>query len=385
MGSKGSIVLGLVAWAAFAPRSHGQTNDEFYRSWRWTEEVAAPRTAGLGGAGVALADDSAAAQLNPAGLTQLPKPEIAGGVLWRGPGSLGQDSTLPRAGIGFLGAGGLLTRKWALGGYVTEPFDERVVLRPGSTSGRLATTITAGGVALAWAPVARVRVGLRVNLAHLKVEGEWARGESASTSLRVGAATGMTRVTADAGVLLNVTDTLRLGATYRQGISWEVSRTAANPALGVAVDPGSLYRYRSPSIASAGASLRVGLRVVVSAQVDYLRLSEVQDAFTARIGPFRAADYELGDALEGRGGVELSQPVGRFSIQVRAGVHRASGASLRYVGRDVGEALRFRGSERMNEWSGGASVVLAHGSRVDLALVSDPFRTVLTSAVALRF
>ena len=380
------VSVGLVAlWAAHGSLCSGQTNDEFYRSWRWTEEVGAPRAAGLGGAYVGLADDSAAAVLNPAGLTLLPKTEIAGGVLWRGSGSLGPDTTASRTGIGVISGDAVLTKKWALGGYLTEPFDERVLLGPGGTSGRLATTVTDGGVALGWAPATRVRLGFRLNLTHVRVEGEWARPEGSSASLLVGAAAGMTRVTGNAGLLVDVTDTLRVGASYRQGASWDVSRTASNPALGVAVDPGSVYRYRSPSVASVGASLRVGVRVVVSGQLDYLRLSEVRDAFAVRVGPFAAGNYELADAVEGRGGVEFSQPVGRVSIQMRAGVHSASGASLRYAGADAAESIRFRGSERLTEWSTGTSLVMASGARVDVAVTSGKLRTTVSAGAVLRF
>jgi hypothetical protein len=385
MGLKKGVGVGVVAvWVAGSLCS-SQTNDEFYRSWRWTEEVTAPRAAGLGGAYVALADDSAAAQLNPAGLTLLPKTEITGGFLWRGSGALGRDSTMPRTGMGLIGGAGLLTKEWALGGYLTEPFDERVVLPVSGTSGRLETTVTDGGVALGWAPAAQVRVGLRVSVTHVRVEGQWARANGSSTSLLVGAAAGITNVTGAAGILVECTERLRLGASFRQGASWDISRTASNPALGVAVDTGSIYRYRSPSIVSAGASLRAGLRVVLTTQVDFVRFSEVRDVFGVRIGAFAVADYALRDALEGRLGVEFSQPVGRLSVQVRAGAHGASGASFRYIGADRTEANRFRGSERMTEWSAGASLVLASGSRLDVAVMSDKVRTVASGAATLRF
>jgi hypothetical protein len=386
MGLKKGVGVGVVAiWVAGGSLGSGQTNDEFYRSWRWTEEVTAPRAAGLGGAYVALADDSSAAQLNPAGLTLLPKTEITGGILWRGSGALGRDATMPRTGVSLIGGVGLLSKTWALGGYLTEPFDERVVLAPSGTSGRLETTVTDGGVALGWAPAAQVRVGLRVNMTHVRVEGQWARANGSSTSLLVGAAAGVTNVTGAAGILVECTDRLRVGASFRQGASWDISRTASNPVFGVAVDTGSVYRYRSPSIVSAGASLRAGLRVILTAQLDFVRLSEVRDVFGVRIGAFSVDDYALRDALEGRGGIEFSQPVGRLSVQLRAGAHGASGASLRYIGVDRAEANRFRGSGRMTEWSVGASLVLASGSRFDVAVMSDRVRSVASGAATLRF
>src|SRR5260370_13710056 len=206
MASSLPVAIGVVVlWAADGPVCSGQTNDEFYRSWRWTEDVAAPRAAGLGGAYVAIADDSAAAVLNPAGLTLLPKTEVTAGILWRGSGSLGQDATKSRMGVGFVAGAGKLTKRWALGGYLTEPFDERVVLSPTGTSGRLETTVTDGGAALAWAPTARVRVGLRLNLTHVRVEGEWGRGGGAAARLLVGGAAGGTGGRGGAGAVVGVT------------------------------------------------------------------------------------------------------------------------------------------------------------------------------------
>src|SRR5262249_12524963 len=114
---------------ALGTTAMGQTNDHLFRSWRWDEDVTAPRAAGMGGAFVAVADDSSAAFLTPAGLTPLPKNDLAGGLMARrsGTSSLG-DTLRARTGVGYVGGAGRITKRFAVGGYLTEPQDRRTVL-----------------------------------------------------------------------------------------------------------------------------------------------------------------------------------------------------------------------------------------------------------------
>ena len=72
--AKAALGLGMLLAGSSV---NAQSNDHIFRSWRWVEDVPAPRAAGLGGAFVAVADDSSATFLNPAGLTLLPKTEVS--------------------------------------------------------------------------------------------------------------------------------------------------------------------------------------------------------------------------------------------------------------------------------------------------------------------
>jgi hypothetical protein len=76
-----------VVWAS----GYGQTNDHFYRSWRWSITPATARAVGLAGAYAALADDSGTAFLNPAGIASLPKSEFSVSLLANQPGTVGLD------------------------------------------------------------------------------------------------------------------------------------------------------------------------------------------------------------------------------------------------------------------------------------------------------
>ena len=53
-----------------------ESQDVFYRSWRWVKETSAARAAGLGGAMTAVPDDASGAESNPAALTTLVKSEL---------------------------------------------------------------------------------------------------------------------------------------------------------------------------------------------------------------------------------------------------------------------------------------------------------------------
>ena len=70
----------LAVVLAGAVSSYAQTNDQLFRSWRWSPEAGSARTAGMGGAFAAVADGSEASWLNPAGLATLAKSEVGAGL-----------------------------------------------------------------------------------------------------------------------------------------------------------------------------------------------------------------------------------------------------------------------------------------------------------------
>src|SRR6185503_3803946 len=103
------VVLGAMATAVPAA---AQTNDHVFRSWRWTEEIEAPRAAGLAGAFVAVADDSSATVLNPAGMLLLPKTELAATMAASASGTISPvgDREDSRTDPGFIGGAGLIAK-----------------------------------------------------------------------------------------------------------------------------------------------------------------------------------------------------------------------------------------------------------------------------------
>jgi hypothetical protein len=70
-------VLALVALVLIAPRpASALTDEEVYRTLRFQVDAPGARAMGMGGAGVAVADDPGAAYTNPAGLAFLDRPQI---------------------------------------------------------------------------------------------------------------------------------------------------------------------------------------------------------------------------------------------------------------------------------------------------------------------
>lgn len=67
--------LGLVLLVS--PPLHAQSNDEIQSALQWNLSTPGARSLALGGAFLGLADDATAAYANPAGLAQLPRPEIS--------------------------------------------------------------------------------------------------------------------------------------------------------------------------------------------------------------------------------------------------------------------------------------------------------------------
>jgi long-subunit fatty acid transport protein len=377
--------IGLLLFVA-AVRAQAQTNDHVFRSWRWGEDISAPRAAGMAGAFVAVGDDSSANILNPAGIALLPKTELAASLLSRGSGTVLGDSLQSRMGIGYVGGAGRLARNWAIGGYLTEPFDSRATLSSTALgdTGFLNVTVTDAGAAAAWHPASRLYVGGRLNVRHLRLQGLWSHVTAAGANdLRVGLATGKDRIAGSAGVLFQATERLRLGAVFHQGASWEVDRKSQSPALGVDLDS-SPTALRVPSCASAGASWRLSPRLLLAGQADYVFYGQIQSNLDIRQGAFDRRQYALSNALEARLGAEASWRVSSVSAQLRGGLHSRAPATAAFMGTDAMEAAAFAGStRRLVATLGGALVTRA--LRFDVAAMFAGSRTMITAGVAMRF
>ena len=74
--------LGTLLLAALAADAGAQTNDHFFRAWRFASDPLTARAAGMGGAVIALPDDTGGIEQNPANLTSLGKTEIAACLLY---------------------------------------------------------------------------------------------------------------------------------------------------------------------------------------------------------------------------------------------------------------------------------------------------------------
>jgi long-subunit fatty acid transport protein len=367
-----------------------QTNDHLWRSYAWSQDVVSPRDAGVAGATAALGD--AATLANPAGLGTLTKSEVSGSLASRGSGTFaGRDALSSRTGLGFVGGGAMLTSRWAIGGYVSQPKDSLVALAPvllgpgASDAGHLEATVTdvAGGVA--WSPLSHLHFGLRVNVTHLKLSGEWDQTLNGIEDLRVGTASGSTRVIPSVGALFDLADGIRIGLVATPGASWTASRTAVNPVLGINLDTGSTYSVRLPTTVHVGSAVRANEKLTLIGEVDYVRYSEIRDDLSITQGTTSRSQYGLFDGINARAGAELSLPVGAVSLQVRGGMASLAAGALSFKGADPVEAAAFTGNARQTQGTAGFSVVTKAGVRFDGAGAFGADQTVFLGGLTVRF
>ncbi len=282
------------------------------------------RATGLAGASVALADDDSGLDQNPAALGTLERSELTAALAARRSGSTrGGDHLVARTGLGQVGAATRLGAHWALGGYFLEPQARRVELRPSqangfaSDTGSLETVTTDVGGALAFALSDRLQAGVRVTATHLSLAGlVQTSAAHGPVALSVGSGGGSTKLITTAGLLFRASRALRLGVIYTPEASWSFTRRAVSPWLGLDLDGGTVFSVRRPSLLAGGLSWRLSPHVLALAQVDSLRVGPLADGLP---GGYEQLAHARRD-FRARGGLELAWPLGRFAVQLRAGV-----------------------------------------------------------------
>jgi len=371
--------LGTLLLAALAADAGAQTNDHFFRSWRWVREEESARAAGLGGAVAALADDAGAMRSNPAVLTSLSRVEIGAHFVRRGNAeTTGGDHLAGGGALGSFTIGAPLGPRWAIGAYASDIQGVRTRLEPralpdGLTDeGEIDVHVRDAGVAGAWRAASGLTLGLRLAVVHVSADGDYRRERSGEpTHLRVETAGGDARLGWSVAAAWEPSARLRLACLAEAGTALVVERTAASPWLGATLDAGSTYRMRVPGVVSCGTAIRVSRKVLGLVQIDRVRYGEIQSVVIIRQGAESRDDYRLEDAWEPRLGLEVSVPLHRVSLQFRAGAHGLAPGGLSYEGRDATEEASFLGSARSLAWSGGAAVVTG-GFRLDAAVRGGP-------------
>jgi long-subunit fatty acid transport protein len=267
----------LVALAALhATSARALTDEEVYRTLRFSQSPPGARAMGMGGAVIAVADDPGATFSNPAGLGFLDRPQVLvdmRGTHWDDTseehiGEIDGVDTLALGtnlidensvfGLHFVGYAHPVGDKWTIAGsrhewlsterdvfakYETTKFPQLEgsgpnVLREGlSTDGRLDMLMDVYSVAAAFAPVERFSMGVTVSAARLDVVSDvhnltWAIADTDSdgtpdTFLRpVDYETliddDQVEFTWAAGLLWRPMDTLALGVVYRDGPQFDL-------------------------------------------------------------------------------------------------------------------------------------------------------------------
>jgi hypothetical protein len=395
MRRAGALVFLLLGTSA----AHAQTNDHFFRSWRFAADPLSARAAGLGGAVVALPDDTGGIEANPANLTSLGKTEVSASLRTTADGDASyavRPPTRPDAFAGgsalaFAGAAGRVGTRWAVGVSYQATRRTRIELAPrtlpdGLTDeGTLATSFDAASVAAAWHIGRSLHVGARLAGAHASADGAYRREAAGrAADLRVETSGSGTRVAGGVGIAWEATSAVRVGAAATSGATFTFDRQSVSPAQNVTLDPGSRYRLRQPPVIGAGAGVRVSRHVTALAQLDRVRYGEIRSALSIRQGAAARTDYALDDAWEPRAGVEVSLPFRSVSLQLRGGWHRAAPGALRYAGADAVEAASFLGAPAHGAFSAGASLA-TRSFRLDVAGVTAEPGTQVLAGITGRF
>jgi long-subunit fatty acid transport protein len=313
--------------------ANAQTIDANFSQWAWSEEVATPRLAGLGGAAVALTNDSSALPWNPAVLATLTRKEIHASALQSSSLVIDSVSLESSTRLGMAGGGAMITSTIAAGGYLVTPFQRKASLPNG---GYQRNAVEEGAGALAVKVHQRLSFGVLIGGAYLHNE-----GLAEGNGIRVGTGGGGTIMTIKAGTLLDL-GKVQLGAAIRPRVEWTATRTSETLDK-AGIDLGSEYKIVRPGAYSLGGSWRVEDRARVIGQVD------VREKVNLEAG-------EIAGSTDLRGGIELSMPIkSKASLQIRGGVESRIPATLTNV------SAKFYERTRETVGSVGASVVTRKG------------------------
>jgi hypothetical protein len=322
----GRAVPTVLLCVILAPSAPAQTADPLFAGWSFAPESVGSRPAGLGGAFVALADDTKAAYVNPAGLSLVPLTEVSlsSGERWA---SAATD-----------------LRPLHVAGYLT---------RHEEATASLSASAWEGGLAAAFRPRRRVSLGGAVAWSRLSLE----TSDSAAAGGPV-ASGDDTHVRFTVGMLIELTDTsrrslpaLRLGISFQPGFDWSIP-VARTPGA----SPGPVD-VRRPTLVSTGLAWRPTDRWTITVQGDIVRYHEVVDTLE-RNDAAAAAGFSLPNAVEPRLGVEFGAPLwcGCGVVKFRSGIHYRSPGTLRYEGPDDAIARAFNQGDWETVATLGASI-----------------------------
>lgn len=318
--------LAAVAALGLATQIEAQTNDVYFRSWRFLNEPSSARAAALAGAVTALPDDLASLEWNPGGLARLDKPQLVmTGVSRQASQTRVGDSLARETGFGFVGAGGRLSSRWAIGAYALEPQSAHVELSGGPAgdgaleTGRLEGSVTDVGFGVGFRLNPRVHLGVRLTSSHIELAGNYSRQRGSSPAVLQVSTSGSDRAqSVSAGALIELSPRWFLGLAHLGGNRWSLRRTATSPALGETLEAGRDYEVRRPSITSGGLGLRLSPKLLALGQLDYVRYGEIAGPLLP--GGYSDLQYQL-VTWEWRLALEASLPLRSASLQLRAGIH----------------------------------------------------------------
>ena len=344
--------MALIALALGAPLE-AQTTDTLFRSWEWDEEPQSARAAALGGAVAAAASDAASAVLYPALLSLFSETDVRLSVRNAGSGSVGLDRTTARWTLAQGAVAHPVGLRSGLAVYYRSPrsgeLDIVAASLPDGSSdkGRLAAQVRETGVAFGTALTPTVRIGVRLGVARLDLDGHVTSRLPSGTETEVSSMADSWETSAGVSLLFAPHQRLQTSLTYDKELRWSAERAG---------DSGTVeHDLVAPPRLAAGLLFRPSSVVWIMGQVDWVGWSQVQTTLVSADDRPDASELALDDAVDGRLGLELHAEYGESSLWnravVRFGLHFRSRGLLEYVGSDPVEQARFPGGEHSTDWS----------------------------------
>jgi hypothetical protein len=342
------------------PGAGAQTSDILFGGSTWRPRETGSRPAGLGGAFVAVADDTRAAVTNPAGIALVPNLEVSVGLgeLWGSFATALRGRTVPVSGAPSDASAsascppGARPRPWALAFFGQQVVNDMtrvgVVSGPGLLEdGFVSAEREQIGLVVARGLAPWLNLGLGLQWRHLRFEGASIRHDSDGTELErvtfdgdANKARGVAGILATFGGRRSPT-AFRVGIAYEHDLShWTIERRAVDVAAGT-VAPTSRVRIEEPPLLAAGVAWRISDGWLVSAQLDYIWYESVLTALADNQAE-EADRFRLDDGFEPRFGLEHTRPspIGG-DLKLRLGFRRETGGRLTYTGDDLGRRQAF--------------------------------------------
>lgn len=335
--------LVAVVCGAVPPAARGQGLDlAGVGELEYSFTPAGARSLGMGSAFVGRADDATASYANPAGLVQLSRPEVSVEIRNQSfPGGGGFPTSTPEGLVPAEAVDGRATgvsflsyvypyKRWTLALYRYQLADYDI-----RRKGQGGTEVALFGHGLAGAY--RFDNGLAVGAVLLRYQASLDRTEPCRTL--EGPCEGTRRdrldagdVAANLGLLWQLGPRWSVGAVFRQGPTFEVTKVQPSPA-DPATEDTSRYALRIPDVIGVGVGVRPTSRLVLN--LDWVRVRHSQTIAagdpTIVLGSARLGEVRLDDIDEVHVGLEYSFWNLRGAPALRIGAWREPSSVPRFV------------------------------------------------------
>ncbi|MCU1347705.1 MAG: hypothetical protein JWO56_735 [Acidobacteria bacterium] len=429
---KGTWLLVAAALTAAATPMQGQSSAEVNAGLEFNFGSPGARSLARGGAFVGLADDATAAYTNPAGLTNILRPELSiegraaaytntftdRGHAFGPPSKIGFDNLAGvheasivdrRAGVSFLSFV-LPHDRWSMAIHRHELMNFRAsasshgiyfdLARPGQTEtnriypakSRADLSIVSYGATAAFRLYENLSIGMSLVRQQFNLRSSTARyateffdAPDYAIPFAIHEQSGKDWSLAfTTGLLWRLTPRLQVGATYQQGSQFDVG--IQTTFVNSPPEAPLRAKFTVPSVYRAGAALGLDSYTTLSLELDYIRYSALTRSF-APINKERPL-YGVDDGTEIHLGIERMLVADwlvratRYPVIVAAGAWRDPDHRIRYADPNDPQSILFGPGKDQLHWSVGVGLSVGRSHTINAAFdYSRRQRTVSFSGV----